>query len=266
MKVNLELPDKITPEQSGRYLSDPNFCVQEKRNGKHRLMLRNGGTTECYNREGEQRNVTTALRSALMCAELPPVFAIDVEAEKNSIYILDLLILGDNLKLAMEPYRKRIQLADTLFSNRHPLIQVVRSFYGSSKLTAIQQFHNERAEGIVFKDLNASYREGRSAQHHALKFWKTLDAVVIDMKADGKDSVELGLFNTKGQLIRIGGSSMLGKGQLSLGHVVEVKYLYATDTYHIVQPTILRRRDDKAAKECTLSQLVFNRDMVPDGR
>lgn len=270
MSFNVELPDKITAQEAKRYLDDPNFLVQEKRNGHHRLVTRDtlvvtGDKLEMFNREGTQRNISSPLQSALLHPKLPSRYIVDVEQEKNDIYILDLLMIQavwGTEWLAQQPYHLRLRFMKEYFTGMHPRVHVIESYYGANKAKAVKHFWDEKAEGVVFKDQNALYREGRSGQHHALKFWKTLDAVVIEMNPEGRDAVELGLFQD-GKIRRICGSSLIGKGRIELGCVVEIKFLYATRDYHVVQPTILRRRDDKQPQECGVDQLVFNRDMMP---
>jgi hypothetical protein len=257
--LRVELPDKITPHQAGQYILSPDFCLQEKRNGKHRLITRDNGVLACYNRDGEQVDINKRFKF-LLDPKFPAQFALDVELESEEIYILDVL-LSKNIPLVELPYKDRIAEALIAYDDRHSDLHVVESTFGEKdKFTRIEQLSKVNAEGVVFKDLRAPYREGRREQHHALKFWKTLDAVVMGPSAKGHDSVDLGLF-ANGKLKRICGSSLIGKGVIASGDTVEIKYLYGTRERHAVQPTILRKRDDKPAVQCTLNQLVINRDM-----
>jgi bifunctional non-homologous end joining protein LigD len=258
--VKVELPDKITPHQAGQYILSPDFCVQEKRNGKHRLIVRDGNALSCYNRDAEQVGVDKKF-GFLLDTKLPLQYAIDVEVESREVYILDVL-LSKNISVVGLPYKDRLAEALMTFDGRVGGLSVVESTFGTEdKMERCQQLAKANAEGVVFKDLTAAYREGRREQHHALKFWKTLDAVVIGPSAKGHDSVDLGLF-ANGQIKRICGSSLIGKGIIASGDVVEIKYLYGTRERHAVQPTILRKRDDKPAVRCTMDQLVINRDMA----
>jgi bifunctional non-homologous end joining protein LigD len=128
----------------------------------------------------------------------------------------------------------------------------------------LQELQDSKAEGIVFKKMSAAYLQGKAHQHFKLKFWKMLDCFVIEKNRDGKDAVELAVYKS-GEVYRICGASLIGKereGKINVGDVVEIKYLYATSTWQAVQPTILRKRDDKLPIECMIEQMIVNRDMV----
>jgi bifunctional non-homologous end joining protein LigD len=128
-----------------------------------------------------------------------------------------------------------------------------------------KRLQKENAEGIVWKRMDAPYKQGRAGQHKKTKFWKTVDCFVTKMNPDGHESVELSVCDDAGKPHRISDSSLIGKeknGRIGLGDVLEVKCLYSSEELHIIQPTILRKRDDKLASECGIDQvrLIVNKN------
>jgi len=109
------------------------------------------------------------------------------------------------------------------------------------------------------RDMTAPYVEGESGQHKKVKFWKTLEAIVVGPSPRHKNSVRLACYDDRGTLHEICGIKLKDE-KLTTGYVVEVKYLYATSRNHIVQPQLLRRRTDKQASLCTMSQLVIGKN------
>jgi hypothetical protein len=115
------------------------------------------------------------------------------------------------------------------------------------------------AEGVMLKHRDAPYQSGKRTRHLLkAKFTKTADVVVIAVSPDGKDSVAVGLYEN-GRIVDVGKSSTIGKGDFAAGDVIEVRYLYVVPDgkRRLYQPTILRKRDDKAASECTVDQLQY---------
>jgi hypothetical protein len=86
--------------------------------------------------------------------------------------------------------------------------------------------------------------------------------VVIGPSPEGHNSVRIGVYDERGRLYEVSGVSLRGKFQLNKLDVVEVRYLYATRSNHIVQPVLLRKRNDKRADDCLLNQLVKHKDQL----
>jgi hypothetical protein len=93
---------------------------------------------------------------------------------------------------------------------------------------------------------------------HCLKYkvTHTIDCVVIERNGGDHLNATLAVFDGK-DLVTIGNTSMIGKPDVALMEVVEVRYLYAGANGRLVQPTVLRKRTDKPAEDCTIDQLVF---------
>jgi bifunctional non-homologous end joining protein LigD len=263
-QLQAELLTKVTPQVAARLIQDPNFGAQEKENGKRRVMVRNNDQVFCFNREGEKRDLPPAVVKAILSHRLTR-FVIDTELCGTKIAprvkIFDVLILGDEL-LGQTPYSHRENRCHEEFDNFNKIFTVLFTARTSEeKLALVKKLHAENAEGVVFKRMDAVYKQGRSGSHFKLKFWKSADFVVIGPSPEGHDSVEIGVYKN-GKLHRVSGVSLIGRERVVAGDVIEARYLYATKNLHIVQPVMLQKRDDKQAKACTADQLVINRDMV----
>jgi len=118
---------------------------------------------------------------------------------------------------------------------------------------------DENREGVVFKQLSASYTAGRPASGGAQfkqKFHASASFVVT--KVNSKRSVSLALFD---------GTVVVPTGNVTIppnhavpkaGAVVEVRYLYAfRESGSIYQPVFLGVRDDMEPDACRVDQLKF---------
>jgi ATP-dependent DNA ligase len=255
-----------------RLTFDSDYVFQEKFNGDRRLIeKRPDGTVLDFNRDGLPgkglpEHIKTALRKHPMYQ-----FVLDVElvgsAGSEVIFVFDLLHFGDEV-LVLRPYSYREAMYHGQFTGFNHITPVKSARTPEEKVALIQRLIDERAEGFVAKDLKAHYRPADNNQRYnwRYKFWKTLDAVVIGNSTKRRDngnlsdSVRLGCYDEKGMLHDICGSTKKSAFILRPGDVVELKYLYGTGTLDVVQPTILRLRDDKAPHLCTLDQIVVNKN------
>ena len=134
------------------------------------------------------------------------------------------------------------------------------SITGAAKAAFVAEKKAEKAEGVCFKKLDAPYKSGKNGQHKKLKFWKSLDCVVMGPNTEGHNSVDVGLYNKQGKLQRICGVSLNGKPTAKVGQVLEIDYLYGTKTLEVVQPNLVRIRDDKRPAQCTIDQIQDNKN------
>ncbi len=250
-----------------RYLTSDDYVFQEKHNGDRRLVEKQNGIIRDYNRNGKPgKGLPQCVKDALN-AHPTSQFILDGELVGDVFFVFDILFYGTD-PAAAKPYREREALFQTNFPTSD-FIKPVRSFKTpQEKITLIKFLVGIRAEGFVVKDMNAVYRPAITNStrfNFRYKFWKTLDAVVIgdtterDDKGMLKNSVRLGCYDSQGKLKDICGSTKKAEFTLKPGDVVELKYLYGTQTLDVVQPTMLRKRTDKAPNLCTLDQLIVNK-------
>ena len=259
--IKAELLTEVSEREALRYVNDDNYGVEEKHNGERKIVYRTASGISTTNREGEPsgRFLPPHVVNALLAMPLP-TYIIDIEWENGTVNVLDVLDLG-GLNFASQPYNKRKDAAKMVFEGRNPLVKVVDTVLGkSAKAAFVLAKKAEKAEGVCFKKLDAPYRGGRADQHLKLKFWKSLDCVVMGPGHDGHNSVRVGVFTKQGQLKDICGVSLNGKVAVKIGDVLEIDYLYGTKTLDVVQPNLVRVRDDKKPQACTVDQIQVNKN------
>jgi ATP-dependent DNA ligase len=267
--IKAELLRPATEAMMLKLAQDDGWVFQEKHNGDRRLIERQGREIKDYNRDGLPGKglASAALRAALLDHPVN-CFVLDVELVKDRIFVFDILYYKDTAVVG-EPYSFREPLVHAKFtgnSHRH-IVPVVSARTGEEKLALMERMVAERAEGWVAKELGKAYRPADNDQRYNYKYklWKSLEAVVIGdstKRVDGmlRDSVRLGLYDEKGIRHDIGGATKKSAFTLKPGDVVEVKYLYGTDENKVVQPNIERIRFDKHPTNCTLDQLIVNKN------
>jgi ATP-dependent DNA ligase len=259
-----------------RFLDDPNWVWQEKWNGDRRLILKEGNTIQDFNRKGERgKGLPPEIIAALKAHPLHR-FIIDCEwvRDFNQLVIFDMLIAGDDV-IATNPYSSRLSYIHMNFDGFNKrVLPIATAVTRAEKLALVERLIAEHAEGFVMKELSKPYRESNKAgtlrYNYRVKFWKTLDAVVLGdstkiVDGNTRDSVRLGLYMQDGSLKDICGASKKARYSLKIGDVVEIKYLYGTGTFDIVQIDILHLRDDKTAEQCTIDQIVINKNWFMKG-
>jgi len=254
--IQAELLTESTVQHFQRMAMNAAYGFQEKHNGHRLLICKQGGTLSHFNREGEpsDKKLPAKVRHALMNHRLT-AFVIDGELVKDTFFVFDALFLGDE-ELVHDTYEYREARYHAEFdSYSHSIVTVKTARTHEEKLALWKRVEEQNGEGIVSKNMRCSYRMGRAEQHFKLKFWKTADAVVIGPSPKGKDSVEIGMFDERGRMVRISGCSLRNKYRLTTGQVIEVRFLYSTKERNIVQPTLMAVRTDKRAADCKLSQI-----------
>ena len=248
---------------------DPRFVWQEKHNGDRRLIEKKDGVVKDYNRRGETgKGLPDVVRDAIRNHPLPS-FIIDVELVKDKIFVFDMLSFSDNDIMPL-PYRERLKMLSLAFKSYEPVIYVIWTAWTREEKENLEKYlHSIRAEGFVIKDLEAPYRPSVSSGQRwnwRRKFWKDLDAVIIgstterDDKGQLKDSWRIGCYDDKGILHDISGVTKKTAVPAKPGDVIKCKYLYGTATLDIVQPSLLETRTDKLPRECTLDQIIVNKN------
>jgi bifunctional non-homologous end joining protein LigD len=258
-----------------RLMADPNWVWQEKHNGDRRLVEKQGDRIVDYNRHaGRGKGLSPNVVAALKRHPLRQ-FVIDCEfvGAEDRLHVFDALHLGD-YNVVNEKYLTRLEYLHVSFDKFHAshsdIVPIESAFAPETKVALFERLQKERAEGFVMKDLRAPYRQsnpsGTLRFNYRYKFVKTLDAVVIgdtterDDKGMLKNSVRLGVSMPNGFLTDICGATKKSAFVLKPMDVVEITYLYGTGTYDVVQPRINRLRDDKRAQECTVDQIIVNKN------
>lgn len=253
--IQAELLTETDVSHFQRMLMDATYGFQEKHNGHRLIVCKQHGVLSFFNREGElsTKRVFLPLRKVLLEHPLS-TFVIDCELVGNLLYIFDTLYLGDE-ELVHDTYEYREARYHAEFSHYAYIIPVVTARTPKEKKELWNRVESNRGEGIVSKNLRSTYQQGHANQHWKLKFLKSADAIVIGPNPEGKDSVEIGMLDARGKMRRISSVSLRNKYHIQAGQVIEVRFLYSTKNFHIVQPVLVRIRTDKRAADCKLAQL-----------
>lgn len=270
MKAHLAEPI-ANPEP---FIKNPDWAMEQKLDGHRVLVVVEDGVVKAYNRNGEPRNVPQLVRDAL--AESPPFsvptiagfkvpagsswrYVLDGELVEGTYWIFDLLEMpGHDLRGLTWLQRRQALGKVARFRDRE----------GFDFTTWVREEAQKRElfeacldkEGVMFKDVNSTYRPGRWGSWRKFKHIKTCEVVVAELNRKGKaESMSVGLYDESGTLREVAGCRILPQftGQIKMGDVVEVKYLYATENHKITQPVLLRLRPDRRAEECTMDQLIY---------
>jgi len=162
-------------------------------------------------------------------------------------------------------------------------IEAMHDLPTASRITVVRQARTQRekhemweaakaagVEGVMVKHTEGTYLPGaRSKESVKVKFVKTAD-VVVTASTRGRNEAgrETGgfafaVFNEEGRLTPLGSCSAIGKPEVVLGDVIEVAYLYRQDGGSLVQPRMLRVRNDKEPKDCTFEQFpTYSREVI----
>jgi len=253
-----QLLNSIEEAEVAPFLKNPDWCAQEKFDGRRLLIRKNGAAIEGINKKGI---ITSLAQPVFDAAQLfPGNCVLDGESIGDVFHVFDLLEL-DGQDIRAWPYRERlVGLMNLLASVQQRAIRYVEvAFTKEQKQRWLKQLKTERREGIVFKRLDAPYSAGRpnsGGMQLKHKFCATLSAVVA--KLNRQRSVEIRLLGKDGWEVA-GNVTIPPNHPLPIvGQVVEVRYLYAFPESGIVyQPVYLGVRDDVEQTDCIVSQLKF---------
>ena len=241
-------------------LMDDAFFLQPKHDGKRLLIRKQGQDVTGINRRGIECGIPESIRDA--AGSIPHDFLIDGEAVGDIHHVFDLLEIGGS-DIRHIPYRERlIKLAQLLAHGKKTGIQWVRTTSGYlAKCRAFDRLREERAEGVVFKRIDAPYSPGRpNSGGDQLKFKFVETASVMISKINAKRSVAISVWDND-KLVPAGNVTIPPDHQIPQAwDIADVRYLHAmVGSGSLVQPVFLGVRTDIAAAECTRSQFKFRR-------
>ena len=252
------LLNPIEAEEAAQLIHNPEWCLQEKLDGRRVLILKRDAQIHGINRRGLEIGLPSPV--LVNVHRLSGDFVLDGESIGDRFHAFDVLELaGEDLR-PQSLSRRLVALMNLLASAQCPNLPMVGSaFSPAEKGRKLTELKANRREGVVFKRLDAPYVPGRpnsggTALKH--KFVATLSAVVSGLNEQRSVSLRLR-----------GPQSWQNTGNVTIpanqpvpqaGDVVEVRYLYAfPDSGVLFQPVYLGRRTDVTADECVTTQLKF---------
>ena len=257
--IRCQLLNAVEENAVNRLLDDPEFCLQEKKDGRRALVRKEGGEIDGVNRSGLSIALPTPIVAAAKALE--GSFVIDGECVGDKLFAFDLLALnGEDLK--PQPYAERLrQLGKLLQGKREPAIEIVQTATSPvNKRILFERLKAEKREGVVFKQCAAPYTPGRpNSGGNQLKYKFYATASLIVAKVNDKRSVALELYANKKERIAAGNVTIPPNVEIpKAGAVAEVRYLYAfKESGHLYQPVFLSVRDDIKPETCTTAQLKY---------
>lgn len=250
--MQVALPTEITSQSAELCLQNPQFALQQKLDGKRILVCINDHSVIAFSRNGET-NIPRWLEIEL--SKLEGEWVYDGELVGKIYWLFDILTCNGR-DVTHLPWLERQQLLNVTELRG---VRTAAFVYGEN-LEAKKTFFNfaqqKRAEGVVFKDVTKPYTPGRSRAFLKHKFIKTVDCVVVGEGFEDKNNFILAVYKD-GKEIECGRvSALTGDGpRVKVGDVVEVKCLYVSNDFNLVQPTMPRIRTDKKPEQCTFDQL-----------
>lgn len=253
-----QLPNPIDEKQMLQLIPDDNWCAQEKFDGRHLLVRKQGADITGINKKGNTIGLPLPVFDVVKGFDIDVL--IDSESIGDHLYAFDLLEL-DGVNIRDWPYRERLAaLMNLLFSVQQTVIKLVETAFTTDQKNAmLAKLRQGRKEGIVFKQVFAPSTPGRpnsggSQLKH--KFVATLSALVS--KINPQRSVGLSLLGPNGWQTAGNVTIPANHSIPKAGDVVEIRYLYAfPESGVLYQPLYLGLRDDVDPTECTARQLKF---------
>lgn len=268
-----QLLNEISEQEVEKYITDPNWCAQEKYDGKRRMMIKEGVKVTATNRKGLV--IIPADRITAGVANLPEDVILDGEDMGEYLVIFDIMKLGHK-DLTKEGFALRDQELKSLIKfkkpsepNTDPLRTVYTAYTTGEKRALFEKLKKTNAEGIVFKHTKSKYVPGRPNSYGyqlKFKFVKTASFIVTGV-SEVKRSIAVSVYNDAGVLVDVGNVTVYPNQQIpKVNSIVEVRYLYYFKNGSIFQPVLLGtgnvERDDIDAEACVMSQLKVKRGEV----
>jgi bifunctional non-homologous end joining protein LigD len=261
------------------YLTDDSYCAQEKLDGRNQIVkhIKNSKTSGRLigaNKKGQSIALAQTIANDAMSVAVS--FVIAGEAMGDDFYAHGMLELGSD-DLRPLPYKQSYAMLQRFLSEEPilPHIKLVETAWTTAEKRAMyRRLKAERAEGIVFKKVDAPFTAGRpnsGGPQTKVKFWESLTARIRTIRPNGKESIECELRTPLGEWVSCGMTTVLKRGlldTLSVSDFVELKYLYCLRSSGILyqsSPCISEgtgtfKRDDCDDNDCSTGQLKFKKD------
>lgn len=251
-----QLLNEVTSDNLSKYINDPNFALQEKKNGEHQLMISESASVSAANRLGltvaTADNRVNELTELLKMHRIAGKTVLDGESMGDYFYAFDLLMFnGKDVRTL--PFVERDELLNYIITQQKSkfpfkyIKKVATYFSTEDKLRMTQQLKRENAEGFVFKNIGAAYTEGRpSSGGDQLKFkFKAMATVEVSALNEGKRSVAIAMLDGFNKVV-MGNVTIPSNAEIpKVGSLIEVEYLDCVPGGSLFQPVYQFPRTDK---------------------
>jgi bifunctional non-homologous end joining protein LigD len=259
--IRPQLLNECSEEDVEKYLTDDNWCAQEKEDGRRRMLIKRNGEIIATNRKGFVVGIDDDIIKSAQ--EIPlKDYIIDGEDMGRLVWVFD-------MPSAIGGYKDRYEeLVKVTYSCKR-LVAVETAWTTAEKRALFDQLKQDNAEGIVFKRTDAIYKPGRPASGgDQIKFKFCETATCIVTKANTiKRSISVAVFDDKGIQVDVGNVTVYPNQDVpTAGSIVEVKYLYYFEGGSLFQPVLQGKgdctRDDMEVADCLLSKLKLKREEI----
>jgi len=235
------------------YFADEHYAVEQKFDG-HRILLhtKNGEVTP-FQRDGKTSQHYAKFQTPSWISNVlgfrGKEVVLDGELIDDKLHVFDVPYFEGYLE-GRDPFERRRILLEALFEvghfNEH--LRLVTSVSKSDeKIEMFRRCLDQKAEGIIIKDIDSFYAPGRHRSMLKLKFTRTADLMIVSIGQDGKNSAEVAATDDEhDEAVIVGKVSLNGKEKVKLGDIVEVEYLYVGVHGRLTQPRMKFVRRDKA--------------------
>lgn len=254
-----QLLNEIEEEDVELYITHPDWCAQEKYDGRRRSFVVQDGVSTPTNRKGLSIASEPNVEAEILKLMGRSNGILDGEDMGKGVMIFDFPVIG-------MPYKDRYDHLSKLFMNRTmTYIELVATAWTTTEKRALyKKLKKDNAEGIVFKNIKAGFMPGRpNSGGDQLKFKFCATATVHVMGVNKtKRSISVAVYDGK-EKVEVGNVTVYPNQSIpNPGDIVEVKYLYYFPGGSLFQPVLLGERDDMGLEDCTLEQLKIKRQEV----
>ena len=267
MTDKAQLAHTLAEARLDQLLHDNQWVCEQKIDGVRMMIGVKDREATAYNRNGEEIEVPVSIAANFDNPGFVGEWLFDGEYLNNTYYLFDVLKSGAGMSHGAS-YAARRNFLESLLTRRWATVNIVLipSALDDDKIPFFNRCKAAEVEGVMFKDLTATYKFGkRSHDMLKYKFVQTADVIVTEINRKGKDqAISIGLY-ANGELQNAGGCKIPESkiGTLEVNDVVECRYLYGTSEFKLYQPVFIRERKDKTPEECTTDQLkLTNKDVL----
>lgn len=249
-------------------IQDENWAFDQKLDGQRRLVAVTDGQPQAVGRRGATAKLPREIQRDLAVLGGGD-WLVDGELIGTALWVFDLIRLRTTASTSTRRSRSEgARWMGSLRTSRRAPFMYCRA----SRPPPRSRCWSTRFVTVVAKVSSARHVDGRyefgkrSQNMRKAKFFRDIDVVVTRLRVDGRENFGIGLVRG-GELIEIGTCSALYRsiGNVEVGQVVTVRYLYANERGHLQHPSQPQLRTDKLPEECTFDQLIYRSPSIVDG-
>lgn len=264
-EIEVQLLNAVEETQLETLFRNPNVGAQEKYDGNRMVLRKKNGEAVAFNRRGLRVSLPQAIADAFLSLETDEL-EFDGEIIGECFYAFDCLNVGGR-DLRSEAFLERAINLSRVLTTQPFLIRAPLEVTENGKRALFERLQREKKEGIVFRELKASYSAGRPASGgSALKFKFYAEATCRVKKVnENRRSIALEVLGNDGKYQDIGNCTVPVNHPIpAAGSLCEIRYLYAYPAGSLYQPVFKAVRTDKAEADL-YDSLKFKTTATDDG-